>query len=357
MKNILLFVCVLFWSTCCVADSFISFTVLTSDGVNLMSRPSKEAKPLTVIPCGTKLRSGILKESNRRYENSDQDTMMYHIEHKTVTVNGVLGFWVACTYNKLSGYVFSAHLIPVNESEYVEKEVHNTAIILLCSPPTWYESITPKPAANSYKTNVFAPHYQWYSLTEDSAKQCTTIKAQTPHVRYYVVEESVVDGGPRGPEDIRTTWVAYYTFSDKQTFDALLMAKNTLPELSNTSKPNIKRLLNSDLVSELSSTTIDYKGHNYGFTFKDRKEEKWPSQEKDWCFTVDKGKTFCLDQDGWVTTSVKWAGDVNDDGYLDFIIAYYAGADAGQEISTKMKLMYSNTSGGTLSYNKTDFFW
>ena len=60
---------------------------------------------------------------------------------------------------------------------------------------------------------------------------------------------------------------------------------------------------------------------------------------------------------GWVTTSVNWAGDVNNDGYLDFIMAYYAGGDAGHEISTKMKLMYSNTSTGALSYDTTDFFW
>lgn len=356
MKNILLFVAILLWSTCCVADSFIRFTVLPSDGAKLMSRPSDEAKPLTIIPCGTTFESGIVKVDYRGTENNGDDTMVYHIQHKTVTVNGMRGFWVACSYNKLSGYVFSAQLIPVNESKYVEKEVHNSAMILLCTPPTWYESIQPKPAANSYKTNVFLPHYHWYSLTEDSAKQHTTMKAQTPHVQYYVVEESLVIE-PTGPEDIYTTWVAYYTFSEDKPFDALLMAKNALPELSNTSKPNFKKLLNSDSVSQLSFTNVTYKGHNYAFSFNERKEEKWPFQEKDWHVTIDKGPRFSLDQEGWVTTSVKWAGDVNNDGYLDFIMAYYAGADAGQEITTKMKLMYSNTSTGALSYDTTDFFW
>ncbi|NQY06012.1 MAG: hypothetical protein HRT68_07445 [Flavobacteriaceae bacterium] len=86
-----------------------------------------------------------------------------------------------------------------------------------------------------------------------------------------LIEESILDRLPSSPDRMRTTWVAYCTFYDKEKFNSLLMSTTVMSELTNASLPHYDRVLNREHESWLSNFSIHYNDNTYPFYFKKTK--------------------------------------------------------------------------------------
>jgi hypothetical protein len=297
----------------------IPFTILAKSGLNVRKAGHAKAEVVGKLPFGT------VVEAQLTYESTVDHELRYL--HPTEEIEGKKGFWMKITYGKIQGYIFSGFCL-YGDQWVVPSTAINRDFRLLTN--------------GGYKDAInYDPGMYWYAMVTRNGKM--TLKKV--EITLKLIHE-IPKSGTFEPMDDDWGLPIQVQTNLKDSIFFLLGAKKPLEEKVVFSRFLDTRWNYTDVARFLypdQTFTTQYNNTHYTFRAyerlvcsanKDTENSKlYQIELKTARYEEHLSKTKNLSTDLYLTESGEkhgqyktpqliWTGDVNSDGWLDFI--YYA---------------------------------
>ncbi len=262
--------------------------VISPNGLSIRSQPDLKSKKLGFIPFGKKVKI----EETKSYGWDTIGKYEYTWGDYSIT-----GHWVKAKYKNINGFVFSAYLYNIPDNRDYESEMRKKLNIDFA---LFY------PGIDCFVNINLQSNMNWYGVYKEDG----IYHLKKTDIGFYRIYSDILEFG--------------ITTSDNQSLQFIIGSKKTFKEKILEGK-EWERFSNSfyqkkqqDLEElEIYGIEIEQQGHQYGFSIKLNQGSK--SQ-------ILNPKEMEISH----TMSIQWAGDLDDDGQLDFI--FHFGEKSGQTI-------------------------
>ena len=265
--------------------------VISPNGLSIRNQPNLKSKKLGVVPFGEKVKI----EDDKSYGWDTIGKYNYVWGGSTKSDYLITGHWVKVKYKNVQGFMFSAYLYNASfnrnyESEMMQKLNNDFALFY--------------PGMNCYSNINFQPNMNWYGVYKEDG----IYHLKKTNISFYRIYSDMLDFG--------------ISTSDNQSLLFIIGSKKTLKEKILEGKEwegfsNSFYQYEEKDFEEMNNFGIEKENNQFGFSIKLNLGVK--SQ-------ILNPKELGISS----AMSIQWAGDLDDDGQLDFIFHY--GEKDGQAI-------------------------